>query len=212
VIMFLCKSLREIRDRTNHRLVLLSVNRLLEYTGIEISLYYLTREVRAEGLGLSLEPEITLSGGFLSPEEVRKLYQHPEIKKLGAEADRWLAEGCLCFACKHKEEVIAYSWCDLQRCNSRYVSFPLQPDEAYLFRARTFQGYRGRNLAPYLRYELYKSLDRLGRSRFYSITEYLNASAIAFKNKLKARPVKLCLYLGFFGHRAANLTLKRYPA
>ncbi len=88
--------------------------------------------------------------------------------------------------------------------------FPLKNDEAYLFRARTMNAYRGKNLAPFLRYELYKKFAEMGYNQFYSITEYFNAPAAKFKKKLNAQNIKLCFYLGLFHKRLFNVTIKEY--
>ena len=103
-------------------------------------------------------------------------------------------------------------WANLSKCESQggALSFLLKKDEAYLFDARTFQTYRGKNLAPYLRYELYKHLEKMGRSNLYSITEFFNIGAIKFKKKLKVRPLKVYLHVTFFKKYYYTILLKRY--
>ena len=88
--------------------------------------------------------------------------------------------------------------------------FPLKDDEAYLCSAVTFRAYRGKNMAPFLRYELYKHLNQIGRTNFYSITEFFNTSAQKFKEKLGAKPIKLGLYVGLFNRWQWSITLKKY--
>jgi hypothetical protein len=129
---------------------------------------------------------------------------------LAGEIESWLKSGCLCFALKFNNEYAAFMWCNLHQCNSDLSPFPLNPGEAYLFRARTMDAYRGKNLAPFLRYELYKHLTEKGCSVFYSITECFNTPAANFKKKLKAQNIKLCFYIGLFRRRLLNITLKEY--
>jgi hypothetical protein len=190
---------------------LLSVSHLLEIMGLKIVPFYITRESLNDKVELNLEPKIKpITYGFLTPSEVKDLYSDEELKNVVKEADTWLGSGCLCFALKHNQEYAAYMWCNLRECNSDFSPFPLKPGEAYLFRARTMSAYRGRNLAPFLRYELYKKLIEKGYTTFYSITEYLNAPSVSFKRKLKAQHIKLCFYVGLFHKRLLYLTLKEY--
>ena len=101
-------------------------------------------------------------------------------------------------------------WCNLRKCDDESLSFPLKDDEAYLFDARTFKVYRGKNLAPYLRYQLYKCLEQLGRTKFFSITLALDTSALNFKKKLKAKPLNLYLYVNLFQRFTWNIPLRSY--
>ena len=190
----------------------LSISELLEKIGIKIALFYVTRESLEDNVALNTEPKLgPITCSFLSPTEVKELYySNEEIKSLAKEADNWLKTGCLCFALKHDKQYAAYTWCNLRQCNSDLYPFPLKRDEAYLFRARTMIAYRGKNLAPFLRYELYKNLVEKGYTRFYSITGYFNDVAINFKRKLKAKNIKLCLYVGLFDRRMLTITLKEY--
>jgi DNA modification methylase len=89
-------------------------------------------------------------------------------------------------------------------------TFEIKPNEAYLLNMWTFHGYRGRNLAPYLRYESYKLLNKRGRTFKYSITDYFNKSSIKFKNKLNAKHLYLYLSIVLFRKYKWNFTLKKY--
>lgn len=200
-----------IRLRVRERMVLLSLAHLLEKTGIHITPYYITQELLSDEVELSLEPKLKpLVSGFLSISEIERMYSHPEIRRMAGEIRNWSIDNCLCFALKYNEEIVAYMWCNLRRCNSKFSSFLLNEDEAYLFRTRTFNAYRGKNLAPFLRYQLYRSLIEMRRTKFYSITEYFNIPATNFKKKLKAKHIKLCLYFGLFNKRLLSVTLKKY--
>ncbi|MFC1958331.1 hypothetical protein ACFLV6_00190 [Chloroflexota bacterium] len=200
-----------IRVRVRERIALLSLSHLLEKIGIQITPYYITQEFLSDEMELSLEPKIKpVLSGFLSISEIEKMYSHPEIKSLAREIGNWRDDNCLCFALRHNEEIVAYMWCNLSRGNINFSPFILNDDEAYLFRARTLSAYRGKNLTPFLRYLLYKSLIDMKRTKFYSITEYLNTPARNFKKKLNAKHIKLCLYFGLFNKRLWNVTLKKY--
>jgi hypothetical protein len=76
--------------------------------------------------------------------------------------------------------------------------------------ARTFSSYKGKNLAPYLRVELYKHLRKMGRTKFISFTFYLNTSAHRFKEKLNAKPQKLYVWFRLFMKYQWNILLKEF--
>jgi hypothetical protein len=200
------------RERIREHMFLLSISHLLEKMGVKIVPFYITRESLSDSLELNLEPKLKpISCGFLLPAEIKDLYSMQEINGLMNEAEAWQNSGCLCFALKHEQEYAAYMWCNLHQCNSDFSPFPLEPYEAYLFRARTMDKYRGKNLAPFLRYELYKQLIERKYTTFYSITEYLNAPAVKFKKKLKAQHVKFGLYVGVFHKRLIYFTFDMHP-
>jgi len=200
-----------IRVRVRERMVLLSLFHLLEKIGIRITPYYITQEFLSNEVELNLEPKLKPAvGGFLSISEIERMYSRPEIKSLAGEIRNWRDDNCLCFALRHNEEIVAYMWCNLSRCNINFFPLPLKDDEAYLFGARTLSAYRGKNLAPFLRYQLYKSLNMMRRTKFYSITEYFNSPAVGFKKKLGAKHIKLCLYFGLFNKCLWNFTLIEY--
>ena len=56
----------------------------------------------------------------------------------------------------------------------------------------------------------YAALRKMGRSRFYSYTDFLNTPARRFKLKLGARNLALRLHLGLFGKWSKTVTLRRY--
>jgi hypothetical protein len=101
----------------------------------------------------------------------------------------------------------------------RYKSFTfkgnhisLSENEAYLENMYTYEDYRGRSLAPYLRYQGYKLLKSEGKTRCLSITQYYNKSSRKFKAKLNAEHSELWLNIGLFNKTTWNFLLKRYPS
>lgn len=200
----------QLRDKRRHHLVLQTVSRVLGGRGIEIVPYYVTHESLKPESEPSVDPDLgPVSARPLSPAEIEEVYTHPEGKLMGDEATL-LDEHCLCFGLKVKGETAACMWCNLNRCHSRIVRFPIREDEAYLCSAVTLKTYRGKNLAPLLRYELYRYLNQFGRTNFYSITEYFNTPARKFKEKLGARHLRLGLHIRLFNKCDWNITLKRY--
>ena len=147
---------------------------------------------------------------FLGPSDMKTISASPEVSHSENELLDRLAADCLCLGIKHNGEIVAYSWCNLRRLSYGMLNFPLKENEAYLFDARTFEAYRGYRLAPYLRYELYKHLAGLGRKRLFSCTSLLNTSAVKFKKRLQAKPIKVYLYFNFLDKYRFHIPLKNY--
>ena len=100
--------------------------------------------------------------------------------------------------------------CNFLQCDSRLVSYPLKEGEVYLTGAYTFSAHRGKSLAVVLEYELYKQLNAMGLKKYHSINVLYNTPGLRFKEKLQAKPVKLCLFIRLFNRFQWNITLKRY--
>jgi hypothetical protein len=120
-----------------------------------------------------------------------------------------LEEGKLCFGATCRGEIAAFTWCDLDECHFQGYSFPLKKNEAYLFDAYTLDSFRGRGVAPFIRYQLYKELAKSGRTTLYSISERFNIPAIKFKKKLNGEIVGRGLSLELFRRWRLNSQLKR---
>ena len=116
----------------------------------------------------------------------------------------------LCFGIKHHSDIIAVSWCRFDEFEAFNNSFSLKSDEVYLCSASTLKKYRGKNLAPYLRVQLYKRLLDMGYTTIYSFTEAFNTPAIKFKKKLGATLKELYIYINLLGKYEKNILLKRY--
>lgn len=121
-----------------------------------------------------------------------------------------LLAGNSCLAAFQNEEMAAFIWCDLNYCTFPAYPFAIKDNEAYLFDAYTFQPFRGKGLAPALRYRLYQDLAKAGRDNCYSITDSLNRPSIKFKQKLKAQKVISGVYLVLFHRWHFTLFLKRH--
>ena len=199
--------IKKIKYRVRNRLILLLIFERLAAIGFNIRLYYLTQEFLFDEIDLNLKPELApLEADFLSSSEIKNIYDHPENKLSMRDNKNFIEERCLCFALKYNGEILTYLWCNLDRCHGLYP-FPLKEDEAYLSGAFTFRAYRGKNLAPFLRYQVYKHLNQTGKTRIYSLTDVFNTPAIKFKNKLKAKPLKIIINIMFFNKYNWNFTI-----
>jgi RimJ/RimL family protein N-acetyltransferase len=135
---------------------------------------------------------------ILTRDDMALLGNNKESNVTTQELIRLLEGGCLGLAFRYKGKIAAYSWCDLNYINFKGRIVALKPNEACLFDARTYKAFRGKNLAPYVRHELCRLLNKRGIDRFFSITLWSNTASMKFKQKLGAKPIELFLYVGLF--------------
>lgn len=121
-----------------------------------------------------------------------------------------LKNGKKCIGVKHRGEILAFVWYDFNECNFQPAWFKLKKNEAYSYRLHTMEPYRGRNIAPYLKYQSYKILEKIGKDTFYSISEYVNSSSLKYRKKLNSKKLKLILFIRLFKKYQWTLTLKTY--
>lgn len=178
---------------------------------IEITPFYLVKEgifdLEKEPVSTKLSPCETV---LLGPSDFRILAARNERDMSEEGMMQMYNDGKQCMGIKHKGEIVAYGWYELNVCHNKYLKFPLKDNEAYLSGARTFDKYRGNNLAPYLRHQMYLYLKEKGYKIFYSITLYDNVSSLLFKRKLGAYPIKLYLYLFITKHFRRIFFLRTY--
>jgi hypothetical protein len=123
-----------------------------------------------------------------------------------------LQAGNKCIAITKDGEMAAFIWCDLEHCTFQGYAFAAKSNEAYLFDAYTFLPFRGKGLAPYVRYLLYTDLARLGRDTCYSISDRLNRPSIKFKQKLKAQKLLTGVYIVLFSRWHFSLFLREHDS
>jgi ribosomal protein S18 acetylase RimI-like enzyme len=177
---------------------------------LQWKLFYLVQEGtsgREINVRAKLEP---LATRLLDSADFRYLAARKERDYAEEDMLKMMAEGCRCLGILHRGEILAYTWYNPNGCDSAFLSFPMEEDEAYLYGARTFEKYKGMGLAPYLRNEVYQHLAARGIRRCYSITVFSNIPSILFKRKLGARNLKLCLQIRLFKKFRKTWVLRRY--
>lgn len=200
----------KIRQKLLYGLIIQYLLDRLSAIGISFRPFYLVQEGCLNSDPVHFSPEIKPCGSeFLTEKEIKVVAQHPEVSHSEKELLSRLDKGCKCFSLKHHSEVIAYMWCNFSRCES-WISFSLEPNEVYLFDARSFKAYRGKNIAPFLRNQLYKHLRKMGYGKFYSVSDAFNTSAINFKRKLGAKNLRLFIHIRLFKKFQKNILLKNY--
>jgi len=206
---------KKVSTKIRHRTAIQYLLAKLSQVGLSLDPYFLEREfyLPVSALKVNINPKMqSLTMSFLDPQEIDATFKLPEratVKESYKIHDR-ISDGCLCFAIKHDQEVIAYTWCDLNRCNHNPLQFKLKKTEAYLFDMYTFKAYRGKNIAPYMRHQLYSHLNKMGRTDFLSVTNVFNNPSIRFKRKLGAYPSKLYLTIKLGKIFKRNILLKSY--
>jgi len=191
----------------NNGLLLFYLTHYLKRIGVEIIPYYWEREYvmpcdSPQIKGNSLEYSIKTFG----VEELKIIY--PNRFKENYEKFK---KGHLWIGVMHNDEIAVHSQVELHGLlieREKYIKF--EENEAYLMGMYTMKQYRGRNLAPYLRYHIYKILKEKGRYNIYSITDYFNQSSLKFKKKLNSEHIKLHLYINLFKKYRWNIILKKY--
>ncbi|NAY92776.1 GNAT family N-acetyltransferase [Muricauda sp. JGD-17] len=195
--------------RIKHGLFLFTLRSFFSKVGLDFMLFYW----ELEGTADLPEPGIREDGGNykvvpLSREDLKMLkgLSFINYEKLLERYDL----GLRVISLKWKDKLAAFTCIEYQDFIFRKKNFPLAEDEAYLLNMYTYQSFRGKNLAPYLRYQVYKMLRSEGIENIYSVTDYLNKSSIKFKRKLGAKPLVLygsAIFLKKF-HR--TFKLKQY--
>lgn len=201
---------RLVLYRIRHGLVLMSLQNLLLRVGIDIGPFWIERE----GLDLCQEPKLRDDPGqyrlrYLEIATVFELFEQL----------RWRTDTLRKELSDEHKVVGLYRGNDLAalmmirfrefRCGAKV--FPLQDNEAYLENMYTYENFRGKNLAPYLRYQCYKILAESGKNICYSMTACFNTSSRKFKAKLGARHQELYLHIGLFKRFKRTFLLRRYP-
>ena len=110
-----------------------------------------------------------------------------------------LKRGDLCIAAWSEGKIVAFSWANLVYFEFLSDKLKLNEDEGYLYDAYTSSKYRGRKLAYFLRYDLYKILEERGKNNLFSVSIKSNLHAIKFKKNINAQIIGSGLQIDFFG-------------
>ncbi|WP_420593064.1 GNAT family N-acetyltransferase [Robiginitalea biformata] len=195
--------------RIRHGMILLSIRNLLLRLKININPYWIDRE----GLDLSAEPRLPEPPETYRLEAVPRKQLRPLFELLRYNLDMledrpespYEALGLY-----KGEELAAFTMMRYGQFELSGKKFLLSPGEAYLENMYTFENFRGKKLAPYLRYQCYKYLEGKGISRCYSGTQCLNTASRRFKAKLNIQHETLYLHIDLFKRFRRTYLLRRY--
>ncbi len=198
-------------SRFRNGLFLFSVRNFLTRFGLDIDPYYWERE----GLSLSKEPRIRGDASEFTVETLEAAEVGILDNIMGIDAGQLkkdIENGQLCIGLKRGKEIAALMFAETKDFVYKNRNFKLGQRDAYLLNMYTFEAYRGKNLAPYLRYHSYKELEKQGIDTIYSITAYFNKSSLKFKQKLNVQHLQLFLYIGLFKKFHWNYKLKDFES
>ncbi|WP_136481961.1 GNAT family N-acetyltransferase [Cognatitamlana onchidii] len=182
----------------------------LAHIGIDVMPYYWT----IEGKDKIKPPCIAgdQSGfevSFLGKEDL--VYVKQVVKGIAhKDLIKYFEDGQACIGLRCYKDLVAYMFVQRDNYSFRGRTFKFKSNEAYLHSMYTFESFRGRNIAPYLRYHCCELLKKEGIDTVYSITEYLNKSSIRFKKKLQVRHTELHLNINLFNKINKNILLRKY--
>jgi hypothetical protein len=204
-------NLRRLKQKFKYNSLFRILHDGLVKTGLKISFFYLVEE------GLNLSPDKfenkefkDYSLEFLKEENIDQICLIPERPRKKEILINQLRNGCSCLVFKKDDGIVGYTWFNIYVCNFNAYKFSLKENEAYLFDAYVLIKFRGKNIAPFIRYKCYKELEKLGRTRLYSISETVNKQSINFKKKLNAKFVLLALYVCLFKKWTYSKALKKF--
>ena len=202
--------IENIRNALRFGMLLFRLQDRLGRAGIRIEPYYWMQEGVTECNPPVLEgrpDDYSLS--FFGNEEMKTigsiLPQYPEHNLLAR-----LKKGQKCFGLKYKDEIAAFMWFEFDRCSDQGIDIILNNQEAYLWDMFSLKQFRGKNIAPYLRYHSYQVLKSIGKYTFYSASDYFNAPSIRYKKKLNAKCIWLGLNVTLFSNYHRHWILKKY--
>ncbi|MDP2653357.1 MAG: GNAT family N-acetyltransferase [Candidatus Omnitrophota bacterium] len=204
--------LGKIRNKFRHGLIFLVMSDYLKKMGIEITPFYWMRETIPDQSPAGMETNFRdFDFSFFGPEDIEAICKHPERKFYHEEhVTKLFKAGKKCYGAKCNGEIAGFTWIDLEESVTKFHPSKMKSNEAYLFDMYVFKSFRGRNLAPILRYKTYAILKELGRDTCYSVTVCYNTPSIKFKQKLNAQFVFLGLYVNLFKKIRKRWVLKRY--
>ena len=202
--------IQRLKQKIIYNNILRIVHDALVKIGLNISLYYLVEEgLPLQTLPLEFDNFNDYSVQFLKENELNIIADIPEKLFTKEILIKRINNGSKCLILKKNDRVIGYTWFNLDICDLPFFNISLKENEAYLFDAYVLMEFRGKKIAPFLRYQCYKELQKLNRTVLYSFSEYLNNQSINFKKKLNAKFVLLILYFNLFNKLEFSRQIKK---
>lgn len=198
-----------IRQKFKYGLVWYSIRNILAQCGLDMLAYYWVVEDKVMvDIPKIKDQESNYGLRYLKREELVVMDQ---ISGVNVEAlQLQLDEGAECIGLVNGDVIAAVMFIEYGTIIFKKRRFELKSNEAYLSNMYTFNAHRGKNLAPYLRYQSYLLLRERGYNTFYSVTAYWNKSSVKFKEKLGAIPQALYLHVGLVKRYNFNFLLREY--
>lgn len=201
---------KQLRDKFRHGLLLHGIKNKLADLGITIDPFYWVQE----GLGELAEPKIKgdasgYSVSYFGPEEIKVIDQDRKSGEYESILQD-LQRGQLCIGLKHNGQPVAQMLVHLKDLEFGRKTIPLAKNEAYLINMYTIKSYRGKGLAPFLRYHSYQLLKERGIDTWFSVSEAFNKATIRFKQKLNSKHLQLWVHINLFGKFDRYFLVRKY--
>jgi len=206
---------QKVRNRFRYGLATQELlDRLSATFGLIICPYYVVHEKIQSGI----EPEIARDNShyrvrYLTEDDMTFVAKHAAQTRSTEDLVKKLRNRCHCLGFFVNGDLAAYTWFRFDRVATpiwQIDLFRLEGDEAYLFDAYVLPEYRGRRLAPLIRYRAYQELKNVGRRRLYSLTLAFNASSRRFKQRLLGKETELRLMIGIKKWKALDIRLRAF--
>lgn len=192
-----------------HGLFLMTFLSLLKRVGLDLGLYYWMQEGKHSCPKPKMKDEDKIFIlDFLTLEDIKGMVKISFINY--DELLKRFDNGLKVIGMKHKGQIAALMWIEYNDFKFKKGPLKLKSDEVYLSNMYTYQSFRGKNLAPYLRYHSYELLKKEGNDKIYSITNYTNKSSQKFKRKLNAIPLMLFFEIVLFKKYHKVFKIKDY--
>lgn len=203
-----CMSCQMAWGRVRNGLFLFTLRNYLTRFGLDIAPYYW----ESEGLDCK---ELKIKGDLGDYEVVHIKAEEIGITHglMGLDSDELKEEirnGQLCMGLKYQNEIAAVVFAGFNDFTFKHRFFELKNNQAYISNLYTFEAHRGKNLAPFLRYQSYKVLKEKGVDEIFSITSYFNTSSLRANKKMGIEHLRLFLHIGLFKRFHWNYILRRY--
>lgn len=179
--------------------------------GIHLSLYYWVEEgLHLQSSSFEFKEFSDYTVEFLKEDELNIIADIPEKPYKKEILTKRIKDGSGCLLVKKEDKVIGYTWFNLSRCSTIFYNQNLNENEAYLYDAYVLMDFRGKKIAPFVRYQCYKELHKLNKTVLYSISDLLNNQSIRFKQKLNAKFLFLMVYINLFNKFTFSRIIKRF--
>ena len=201
--------IRKVWGRVRNGLFLFTLSNFLTRLGLDIAPYYW----EAEGLSHCNELKIKANQGdyeivHIKADEIGIMHGIMGLDSDQLQED--IRKGQLCMGLKYEGEIVAVVFANFNDFVFKNRSFELKNNQAYILNLYTFEAHRGKNLAPYLRFQSYKVLKEKGIDEIFSITSFFNKSSLRANKKMNIKHLKLLLYIGLFKRFHWNYILKEF--
>ncbi len=201
--------IKMLRTRAKNGLLMYTVRNTLTRIGLDLDPFWL----EMESLKFCDEPTLKDQKELYTLRKIDDsviIEQYQTLSWNTEELKKVLASDHYSFGLYRNDQIAALMFACINQYTFKNQQFVLGANEAYLGNMYTYEHFRGKNLAPYLRYKCYEMLAKEGKTTCYSITQYFNTSSLKFKAKLGVQHQALYLHLGLFKRLGRTFKLRTY--